>query len=311
MSPLAIIVGGTFLVVGLVSLVLLSLVTSRKGVVLERLDDLRKGNSREAEGLDISRREEPAWQKAALAISSAVPLSEKNKYRYRINLAHAGFRKSSALEVFIGIKLLLSFGFGAVSFIYLLAAGREFRIALAMGIISFIIGLLLPNLWLNGKVKKRKTEIFHTLPDVLDLLTVCVEAGLGLDAAIIKISEEKEFTKQHLAKEFRIVSQEIRAGKPRVEALKDLGERTGVDDIKALVALLVQTEKLGASLSRSLRVHSDSLRTKRRQIAEEAAAKTSVKLIFPLAFFIFPALLVVLLGPAVISIFSTVLAQGK
>jgi len=141
-------------------------------------------------------------------------------------------------------------------------------------------------------------------------MTVCVEAGLGMDAAIIKITEERQFSKHVLAQEFKIVSQEIRAGKPRAGALRDLGERTGVDDIRALVALLIQTERLGASLARSLRVHSDTLRTKRRQKAEEAAAKTTIKLIFPLAFFIFPALLVVLLGPAVIKIFDTLLGHA-
>ena len=151
--------------------------------------------------------------------------------------------------------------------------------------------------------------MFHSLPDVLDLLTVCVEAGLGLDASIIKISEEKQFSKHVLAHEFIIVSREIRAGKPRTDALRDLGERTGVEDIKALVALLIQTDRLGASLARSLRVHSDSLRTKRRQLAEEAAAKTTIKLVFPLALFIFPSLLVVLLGPAMIRIYSTLLGQ--
>ncbi len=166
-----------------------------------------------------------------------------------------------------------------------------------------------PNVWLNEKIKRRQTEIFHALPDVLDLLTVCVEAGLGLDAAIVRITEE--FQGNVLAQEFRTASAEARAGKPRMDALRDMGERTGVDDIKALVALLVQAEKLGASLARSLRVHSDSLRTKRRQIAEEAAAKTTIKMVFPLAFCIFPALMVVILGPAMIQIYDTLFKVVK
>ena len=138
---------------------------------------------------------------------------------------------------------------------------------------------------------------------MLDLLTVCVEAGLGLDAAIVRIIDE--FQENVLAQEFKTASIEIRAGKPRMDALRDMGERTGVEDIRALVALLVQAEKLGASLARSLRVHSDSLRTKRRQIAEETAAKTTIKMVFPLAFCVFPALMVVILGPAMIQIYDT------
>jgi tight adherence protein C len=207
------------------------------------------------------------------------------------------------------MKVILSIGIFVLLTGTALSLKYEMNIALALGILGFIGGMLLPNVWLNSKLRSRQTDIFHSLPDVLDLMTVCVEAGLGLDSAIIKISEEKQFAKQVLADEFKIVSREIRAGKPRVEAMRDLGERTGVDDIKSLVALLIQTDKLGASLARSLRVHSDSLRTKRRQIAEEAAAKTSVKLIFPLAFCIFPSLFVVLLGPAAIKIYDTLLSQ--
>jgi tight adherence protein C len=165
-----------------------------------------------------------------------------------------------------------------------------------------IAGFLFPTYWLRYKLSKRQTEIFHTLPDMLDLLTVCVEAGLSMDSALIKATETPQFMENPLAMEIRIASREARAGKPRAEALRDMAERTMVDDVKSFVSMLSQTEKFGTSLSQALRVHSDSLRTKRRQIAEEAAAKTTIKLIFPLALFIFPALLVVILGPAIIQI---------
>ena len=161
-----------------------------------------------------------------------------------------------------------------------------------------ICGFLLPSYWLYRKVEARKTEIFHTLPDILDLLTICVEAGLGLDAALIRVSEHPIFKGNPLGEELKTASMEVRAGKLRREALKDLADRTMVDDVNAFVTMLIQTERFGTSLSLALRVHSDSLRTKRRQIAEEAAAKTSIKILFPLAFFIFPALLLVLVGPA-------------
>src|SRR3990172_1637946 len=311
MSPLVIIVGSTFIIVALVTLVLLSLLLEKKNVIEIRLEELRAAAQGEAEAIDISKRQGPGWQKTASALSEMAPVTAGQKFKYRRMLMHAGFRGEGAVSIFIGTKVALGAALFAALFLYTLSLRHNPAVAVALGSSSCIVGLLIPNVWLGEKIKKRKTQIFHTLPDVLDLLTVCVEAGLGLDAALIKITEEKQLRKQVLAAEIRTVSREIRAGKPRIDALRDLGERTGVDDIKSLVGLLIQTEKLGASLSRSLRVHSDSLRTKRRQIAEEAAAKTSVKMIFPLAFFIFPALMVVLLGPAVIRIFDSLLGTVK
>ena len=302
----------TFLIVAAVSFGVLSLVFRKKDVLEERLEDLRKARTPERPEtlfVDSEKKEAPKWHKAVGVVGSSVPLSPQNQSMYRRMLTHAGFRSKSALPIYVGVKMLLSIGLFVGLFSLYLPVSHNIRTSLAVGITGFVIGLLLPSLWLNDRVKKRKTAVFHSLPDVLDLLTVCVEAGLGLDASIIKISEEKQFSKHVLAHEFIIVSREIRAGKPRTDALRDLGERTGVEDIKALVALLIQTDRLGASLARSLRVHSDSLRTKRRQLAEEAAAKTTIKLVFPLALFIFPSLLVVLLGPAMIRIYSTLLGQ--
>jgi tight adherence protein C len=146
--------------------------------------------------------------------------------------------------------------------------------------------------------------ITDSLPDALDLLVVCVEAGLGLNAAFVKITEEFKLSSPALSEEFDIVNREMVAGKPRQEALRALADRTGVEDVQSLVAMLIQTEKLGTSLSQSLRIHSDSLRTRRRQRAEEAAAKTTIKLIFPLVFLMFPALFIVILGPGVLQIIN-------
>jgi tight adherence protein C len=167
-------------------------------------------------------------------------------------------------------------------------------------LILAIVGYLFPTFWLRNRLQKRQTKIFHDLPDLLDLMTICVEAGLSLDSAMIKVCDDQQFKKSPLATEIRIATNETRAGKQRLEALRDIGERTMVDDLKSFAAMLVQTEKLGTSLAQSLRIFSDSLRTLRRQLAEEAAAKTSIKLVFPLVFFIFPAILVVILGPALI-----------
>jgi tight adherence protein C len=312
MPSLILLVLIAFVLTGLVSFLVLSLVFRRTDVVADRLAGLRRTNKAEEAVqtvVDTERKEESKLHKAVGVVGSAVPLSPQNQSMYRRMLIQAGFRGRGALAIYVGLKIILGLSLFLAISVFYFSVNHDFRISLVLGICGLIFGLLLPNLWLNDRLKKRKTEIFHSLPDVLDLLTVCVEAGLGLDASIIKISEEKQFSKHVLAREFTVVSREIRAGKPRTEALRDLGERTGVEDIKALSALLIQTDRLGASLARSLRVHSDSLRTKRRQLAEEAAAKTTIKLVFPLALFIFPSLLVVLLGPAIIRIYTTLLGQ--
>jgi len=314
MSSALLIAVGTFAGVMLVIYLVYSLVVPRKTQVQRRLDELAaRRNAPLADiTIDTSVQQDSRFEKSVEAIGSALPLSAQTLSKARRMLIQAGYRKSSAPLIFYGFKVAAAAAAFAFLFMYTMSVKHDMRLAIILGCLGLIAGLLLPNVWLTEKLKKRQTDIFHTLPDVLDLMTVCVEAGLGLDASIIKITEERQFSKRVLAQEFSIVSQEIRAGKPRMDALRDLGERTGVEDIKALVALLIQTERLGASLSRSLRVHSDSLRTKRRQLAEEAAAKTTIKLVFPLAFFIFPSLLIVLLGPAVIRIFNVLFTHlGK
>jgi tight adherence protein C len=161
-------------------------------------------------------------------------------------------------------------------------------------------GYLLPGMALARMAKKRQHTIRLSLPDALDLLVVSVEAGLGLDQALQRVGEELAFAHKDLSDELRLVNLELRAGKARPDALRNLADRTGVDDLSSLVAMLVQTDKFGTSVAQSLRVHSDTLRTKRRQRAEEAAAKTGVKMVFPLVFCIFPAIWVVTIGPAAI-----------
>jgi tight adherence protein C len=236
-------------------------------------------------------------------VGEKMPIAPKERSKYTKMLVAAGFRKESLL-IFLGSKIILACALAAAFvFFYALPKGELMTPNALLYIVALaIFGFLLPSLWLSRMVEKRKTEIFHTLPDILDLLTVCVEAGLGLDAALIRTCESRQFKGNPLAEELKIASMESRAGKPRSEALRDMAERTMVEDIKAFVAMLSQTERFGTSLSLALRVHSDSLRTKRRQIAEEAAAKTAIKILFPLAFFIFPALMVVMVGPAFIKI---------
>ena len=169
-------------------------------------------------------------------------------------------------------------------------------------LMAAIAGYLLPELWLGWRVRARQHRLRKGLPDALDLLVICIEAGLGLDQALLRVSQELQITHRELSQELQLVNLEMRVGKTRLDALRELSRRTGLEDIKSLVTMLIQTERFGTSVAESLRVHADDLRVRRRQRAEEQGAKTSVKMVPPLVFFIFPALMVVILGPAVISL---------
>ena len=160
-----------------------------------------------------------------------------------------------------------------------------------------VAGFILPDIWLGRRIKARQQILRLALPDALDLLVICMEAGLGLDQALLYVGQELRIAHPELCEEFDMVNAEMHVGKTRMDALRSLATRTGVEDLQALVATLVQTDRFGTSVAQSLRIHSDDLRTKRRQRAEEMAAKTTVKMVFPLVFFIFPALFVVILGP--------------
>jgi len=217
-------------------------------------------------------------------------------------LHHAGYRSGSALGTYNLIRLVcivslpLVFYLGTLQ-MHMMPATRLFTVA-----VLALAGMIIPKLVLRSLARGRQHRLKLSLPDALDLLVVCVEAGMGLNQAIVKVADELEKTHPEISTELKLVNLEIRAGRTRGEALKNLGERTGVDDIIALAAMLIQTDKFGTSVAKSLRVHSDCLRTERIQRAEEAAAKTTIKLIFPLLFCIFPALLVVILGPAFLNL---------
>lgn len=229
-------------------------------------------------------------------VGSKVPRSPAEMGKLRLRLVQAGFRNDEALPIFFGIRVAVAFvGFGLCSTPILIHP----NVALAVGALLF--GYLVPGLVLARLAKRRQHRIRLSLADALDLLVVSVEAGLGLDQALLRVGEELEFAYPDLSDELKLVNLELRAGKGRVEALRNLGDRTGVDDLASLCTMLIQTDKFGTSVAQSLRVHSDTLRTKRRQRAEEAAAKTGVKMVFPLVFCIFPAIWVVTIGPAAIS----------
>jgi tight adherence protein C len=228
--------------------------------------------------------------------------------KMQLRLVAAGFRRSEALLIFSGIRVGVAFAAFA-----LLSTPLLMQPNLGAALVGALVGYLLPGIVLARLAARRQHRIRLGLPDALDLLVVSVEAGLGLDQAIQRVGQELAFAHPDLCEEMRLVNLELRAGKPRAEALHNLGARTGVDDVISLVAMLVQTDKFGTSVAQSLRVHSDTLRTKRRQRAEEKAAKLGAKLVFPLVTCIFPAIWVVTIGPAAIKfmeVFAPMAAQG-
>jgi tight adherence protein C len=228
-------------------------------------------------------------------IGRAVPRSPSEMGKLQLRLVHAGFRRHDAVAVFLGIRV----GLGVLCFL-VCATPILVRpsIPLALGVAG--LGYVLAGIVLARLAKRRQHRIRLSVPDALDLLVVSVEAGLGLDQAIQRVGDELAAVHPELSTDLRLINLELRAGKARAEALHNLAARTGVDDLSSLVAVLVQTDKFGTSVAQSLRVHSDVLRTKRRQRAEEAAAKTGVKMVFPLAICIFPAIWTVTLGPVAI-----------
>lgn len=226
--------------------------------------------------------------------------SSKDLSATKLMLVRAGFRRPEAMMALRGAKVLLPIAFAIIVYVSGLTESNN---GLFVWILALVAGFLLPDMWLSRRVRKRQTILRKALPDALDLLVVCIEAGLGLDQAFMRVSQELRITHPELCGELDLVNAQIRVGRTRIESMRELASRTGVDDIKALVAMLIQTDRFGTSVSQSLRVHADDMRLKRRQRAEEAAAKTPVKMVPPLVFFIFPALFVVILGPAIITIF--------
>ena len=231
------------------------------------------------------------------------------KSSIRLRFAHAGIRNAAAAPAFFGVKTLLTLGLPLLGFVLLTLSGSPLTgntLLFAMLALA-ALGYYGPNLVLSQRVAARQRDIFESFPDALDLMTVCVEAGLGTKAAMMRVAEDLQFKSPALADELRIVNLELRAGADRERALRNLAIRTGVEEVDGFVSMISQAERFGTSIAASLRIHSDMLRTRRRQRAEEAAAKIALKLLFPLIFCIFPSLMVVLMGPAMIQIYRVLL----
>ncbi len=235
-------------------------------------------------------------------ISKAVPKSPGEVSDTRLWLMQAGYRDPRHMQIYFGIR-----GFAAIATVVAVLltglADRSFLLVILLPVLAYLV----PRIVLKRRIRSRQERIQLALPDALDLAIVCVEAGLGLDQAIDRVGAELKHAHRDLSDELMLVTLEMRAGKARADALRNLASRTASEDVKALVAVLVQTERFGTSVASALRVHSDSLRTQRRQRAEERAAKTTIKMIPVLVLFIFPVMFFVILGPIVISLIHDVL----
>jgi tight adherence protein C len=225
-----------------------------------------------------------------------------NERSLRQTLNTAGYRGQTALLLFLGVRTLASVAPALLFLVSRVSNGQDATRAIAWAVLIFLLGHNLCNYILRRRARARSTAIMHALPDSLDLMVVCLEAGLGLNATVARVGEERSAMRDPLGDEFLRVARELREGRSREEALRALGDRNGVEDLKALAGLIVQADRLGASMAKTLRAHADILRVKRRQRAEEQARKLPIKVLFPLAMFVLPPLFIVTIGPALLRI---------
>jgi len=292
---------------------LLSLISQRNSQSEDRLD--RIGRPKSLADIEISAQPKSAGMSGmkktleGLGAGMASSQSDLEKSTLRVKLANAGFRSESAPAIFQGLRLASLLLFLAPISMFTLVQNGFTMTSVYWVVAGAALGFYLPGITLWYLRKQRQKEIFLTLPDALDLMVVCVESGLGLDAAMRKVTDEMKGHAKTIAEEFALANLQLQMGRPRREVLHDLGVRTGVDDVRSLAAILIQADRFGSSIATALRVQSDSMRTRRKQIAEEKAAKTAVQLIFPLVLFIFPGIFVVLVGPAAINISRTLLTN--
>lgn len=294
------------LTVSLAVIVIAELVPARSRVVDQRLADIEAlGDS----GASLQKRRrllQGEWIMAILQeLGARLRPSRDGATTDTQMLIQAGYRRNGAAAIYWGVRLSLAAALGLGTMATLPAMGLPAAVVLFIAVYFAAIGYILPFLRVRQLRRARQKEVQLALADTLDLLVVCVEAGLGLNQALVRVADEIRHISGLMSRELLYTNAEIRAGTPRDAALRHLAERTGVDDLSSLVTMLIQTDRFGTSVARSLRVQSDVLRQKRRQRAEEAAAKTAIKMVFPLVFCIFPAMFVVILGPGMIQIVRT------
>ncbi|HSG47928.1 MAG TPA: type II secretion system F family protein [Longimicrobiales bacterium] len=291
--------------IGLVVALLANRMTVPNRAVKARMAELEMDGLFSADAAARRARERSRFQDLLQYLGEGLERRGGEWSRLRRKLIWAGYREPRAVPIFLGMR----FGATGILGIYGLLMGEAAEMTAGYILFTAAFGLFtgwfLPGFLLSMRVTRRQKEIQRALPDAVDLLVICVEAGLGLNQALVRVAQEIRHVSRIMTAELSLTNMAIRAGTPRDQALMDLSERTGVPDIRSLATMVIQTERFGTSIAHSLRVHAETMRTKRRQRAEEAAAKTTIKMIFPLAICIFPALFVVILGPAIISIVQT------
>lgn len=241
----------------------------------------------------------------ASPINRLLPPSAAEAKKLQLQLMHAGFRSNNAPITYRAIQVFTLAGLPAIVAVGCALTARPLKSAVLYILVAFVLGFFLPRYVLGRMVRTRQQLVRWGLADALDLMVISIEAGLGLNAAMVKVSTELKDVHPDISEEFEMANLEMRVGRDREESLRNLAERTGVDDLRSLVAMLIQTDRFGTSIAKAIRAFSDSLRTKRRQRAEQAAQKAAVKLLFPLSCFLFPTLFIAILGPAALQLIDT------
>ena len=315
MNPLTVVVLSFVIVAGVTVLASIALLRLWPAVQRDRI--AASAGKRGATESILRWADEPSagWQRTVERIGRAVGGSEDTApSKYRRRLIWAGYYEPRAAVLFIGAKVALAAILGLAYFVYsgvVFLRVVPFSQLLAISLMLGAIGFFLPDFWLTNRIKARQREIVHALPDVLDLLMVCVEAGMGFDAAVARVAEQPETRQRPLYAELMRMHLEVRAGRPRPEALRALGERCGVEEVKSMVGAFIQTERLGTPLGKTLRVHADSARVQRRHRAEELAHLAPLKMLFPTVFFLMPAFFLVTLAPSVLGLLKLFKAIGS
>lgn len=299
----------TFVCISLVAMGLYWLVVKPQSAATERLKRLNQTGSGASQA-SFSLSDQPGQaaelaERLASPLSRLLPPSASEAKKLQLKLMHAGFRSPSAPVIYRGFQLFSMAAFPAAVAIGVAIAQKPVASAMLWILFAFVIGFFMPRYILGRLIGSRQRLIRWGLADALDLMVISIEAGLGLNAAMMKVASELKEVHPDVSEEFEMANLEIRVGRERDEALRNLAERTGVDDLRSLVAMLIQTDKFGTSIAKAIRAFSDSLRTKRRQRAEQAAQKAAVKLLIPLALFLFPTLFIAILGPAAINLMDT------
>ncbi len=272
---------------------------------LKRLGNISGSSAQVAVSLDEEHAGEKIAERIATPLNRLVPASAAEVQKLQKKLMQAGFRSNHAPVIYRMIQLLTMAMLPTLIALTCAILARPLSSALFWILIAFIVGFFAPRYLLGRMIRSRQLRVRWGLADALDLMVISIEAGLGLNAAMMKVSSELKQVHPDVSEEFELANLEIRVGREREEALRNLAERTGVDDLRSLVAMLIQTDRFGTSIAKAIRVFSDSLRTKRRQRAEQAAQKAAVKLLFPLACFLFPTLFIAILGPALLQLMDT------